>query len=173
MVSLQPSVLPPHPVLNTLCPLCLCCPAAFCLCLYWQRCVSPSTNEKTGSLPPFPSLPFLSFPSLFINLPGGLLWGETDHRSFLKRHLLRPSAHSHAGKHPRIHLKTTENPNYSPLSVFLINNSIYLVSSLWRWKITLTCKASSYWCWCLDTTAPGFIILHSSSFTLQRTEAAR
>lgn len=139
--------------------------AEICLSQHWA-CLT----QKDSLSSPFP---FLFFPFLFINSPGGLLWGEADHRSFLKRHLLRPSAHSHAGKHPRIHLKTTENPNYSALSVFLINNSIYLVSSLWRWKITLTCKASSYWCWRLETTAPGFIILHSTSFPLKRTKAAR
>lgn len=139
--------------------------ADMCLLQHW---VCYKRKDRLSS-----SFPFLFFPFLLINFPGGFLSGEADHRSFLQRHLLRPSAHSHAGKHPRIHLKTAENPNYSPLSVFLINNSIYLVSSLWRWKITLTCKASSCWCWCLHTTAPGFIILHSISFTLQRTEAAR
>lgn len=139
--------------------------ADMCLSQHWA-CL----HKKTGSLPPFSSF---SFPSCLLTHLGAYFGGEAGHRSFLKRHLLWPSAHSHAGKHPRIYLETTENPNYSPLSVFLINNSIYLVSSLWRWKITLTCKASSYWCWRLETTAPGFIILHSTSFTLKRTEAAR
>lgn len=109
--------------------------AEICLSQHWA-CLTQKDRLSSPFL-------FLFFPFLFINSPRGLLWGAY-HISFLKRHLLRPSAHSHAGKHPRIHLKTTENLNYSALSVFLINNSIYLVSSLWRWKITLTCKASSY-----------------------------
>lgn len=130
MASLQASILPPHPVLNTLCSPCLCCflplrvLAELCLTQRWA-CL----KQKKGSLPPFPSFSFLS---CLLTYPEAYFGGGADHRSFLKRPLLRPLAHSHAGKHPRIHLKTTENPNYSPLSVFLINNSIYLVSSLWR-----------------------------------------
>lgn len=116
VVSLQPSVLPPLPVLNTLCSPCLCCPATFCLYVYWQRYVCPSTgpasHKKTVSLPPFPSF---SFPSCLLTHLGAYFGREADHRSFLKRHLLRPSAHSHAGKHPRIHLKKKKKNRKSEL----------------------------------------------------------